>query len=114
MSVLAKSLKTVPKELGCTQFVISEILRVGFRTFVRYEAGKRDASVSVLVKIAFLDNISLEHLLTTAIEPNDIVPLEKLNIGEPVQINRSILKLVRRLSDRAGKESKGKRKMMPK
>ena len=77
MSVLAKNLKTIRKELGCTQSVMSEILKVGFRTFVRYEAGERDAPVSVLVKIARLGNISLEQLLTTAIEPNDIAPLEK-------------------------------------
>ncbi len=87
MSVLAKNLKTIRKELGCTQSVMSEILKVGFRTFVRYEAGERDAPVSVLVKIARLGNISLEQLLTTAIEPNDIAPLEKINKGaSPVQV----------------------------
>jgi transcriptional regulator with XRE-family HTH domain len=86
MSVLAKNLKTIRKELGCTQSVMSEILKVGFRTFVRYEAGKRDAPVSVLVKIARLGNISLEQLLTTAIEPNDIAPLEKINRGATVQV----------------------------
>ena len=86
MSVLAKNLKTIRKELGCTQSVMSEILKVGFRTFVRYEAGERDAPVSVLVKIARLGNISLEQLLTTAIEPNDIAPLEKINSGTTVQV----------------------------
>jgi transcriptional regulator with XRE-family HTH domain len=86
MSVLAKNLKTVRKELGCTQSVISDILNVGFRTYVRYEAGERDAPVSVLIKIARLGNVSLEQLLTTAIEPNDIAPLEKINRGETVQI----------------------------
>ena len=86
MSVLAKNLKTIRKELGCTQSVMSEILKVGFRTFVRYEAGERDAPVSVLVKIARLGNISLEQLLTTAIEPNDIAPLEKINRGAIVQV----------------------------
>ena len=86
MSVLAKNLKTVRKELGCTQSVMSEILRVGFRTFVRYEAGERDAPVSVLVKIARLGNISLEQLLTTTIEPNDIAPLDKINKGESIYL----------------------------
>lgn len=165
MSVLAKNLKTIRKELGCTQSVMSEILKVGFRTFVRYEAGERDAPVSVLVKIARLGNISLEQLLTTAIEPNDIAPLEKINRGETVQVQtidfkvgqvtfkdrdhqelmtiddaeKRILTLFRkmpqglkkdcmdsvgqtvetgrvisRLSDRAGKERKSKRKITPK
>jgi transcriptional regulator with XRE-family HTH domain len=86
MSVLAKNLKTVRKELGCTQSVMSEILRVGFRTFVRYEAGERDAPVSVLVKIARLGNISLEQLLTSTIEPNDIAPLDKINKGETIHV----------------------------
>jgi transcriptional regulator with XRE-family HTH domain len=165
MSVLSKNLKTIRKELGCTQSVMSEILKVGFRTFVRYEAGERDAPVSVLVKIARLGNISLEQLLTTAIEPNDIAPLEKINRGANVQVQsidfkagqvvfkdpdhqelmtiddaeKRILTLFRkmpprlkkdcmdsigqivetgrvvsRLSDRAGKGRKGKRKMVPK
>jgi transcriptional regulator with XRE-family HTH domain len=86
MSVLAKNLKTVRKELGCTQSVMSEILKVGFRTFVRYEAGERDAPVSVLVKIARLGNISLEKLLTTTIEPNDIAPLYKINREDTVHV----------------------------
>lgn len=79
MSILAKNLKTIRKELGCTQSVMSEILKVGFRTFVRYEAGARDAPVSVLVKIARLGNISLEQLLTSEIDKNDIAPLQKVN-----------------------------------
>ena len=87
MSTLAKNLKTIRKELGCTQSVMSKILKVGFRTFVRYEAGERDAPVSVLVKFAHLGNISLEQLLTTSIEPNDIAPLEKISKeSKPVQI----------------------------
>ncbi|MDE1045013.1 MAG: helix-turn-helix transcriptional regulator [Nitrospinaceae bacterium] len=79
MPILAKNLKTIRKELGCTQSVMSEILKVGFRTFVRYEAGARDVPVSVLVKIARLGNISLEQLLTSEIDKNDIAPLQKVN-----------------------------------
>ena len=77
MSILAKNLKTVRKELGCTQSVMSEILKVGFRTFVRYEGGTRDAPVSVLITIARLANISLEQLLTSEVAKNDIVPLQR-------------------------------------
>ena len=47
MSILAKNLKMIRKELGCTQSVMSGILKVGFRTFVRYEAGERDALLQV-------------------------------------------------------------------
>jgi len=79
MSILAKNLKMIRKELGCTQSVMSGILEVGFRTLVRYEAGERDAPVAVLVKIARLGNISLEQLLTSEIDKNDIVPLQRIN-----------------------------------
>ena len=73
MSILAKNIKAIRKELGCTQSVMANILKVGFRTFVRYEVGERDAPIAVLVKIARLGNISLEKLLTKAIEPNDVI-----------------------------------------
>ncbi|MFL2948080.1 MAG: helix-turn-helix domain-containing protein [Nitrospinales bacterium] len=87
MSILAKNLKTIREELDCTQSTMSGILKVGFRTFVRYEAGERDAPVSVLIKIARLANISLEKLLTTSIKPIDIAPLEKISRGSnPAQI----------------------------
>ena len=87
MSILAKNLKTIREELDCTQSMMSGILKVGFRTFVRYEAGERDAPVSVLIKIARLANISLEKLLTTSIKPIDIAPLEKVSRGSnPAQI----------------------------
>ena len=87
MSILAKNLKTIRKELGCTQSLMASILNVGFRTFVRYEAGERDAPVEVLVKIARLGNISLESFLTKSIKANDIAPLEKINKGiAPVTI----------------------------
>ncbi len=77
MSILAKNIKTIRKELGCTQSVMSEILKVGFRTFVRYEAGIRDAPISVLITIARLGNISLEQLLTSEVHKNDIVPVQR-------------------------------------
>ena len=87
MSVLAKNLKIIRKELGCTQSVMSEILRVGFRTFVRYEAGERDVPVSIVIKMARLGNISVEELLTTGIEPNDIAPLGKISQGtNPIKL----------------------------
>ncbi len=78
MSILAKNLKTIRKELRCTQSMMSEILKVGFRTYVRYEAGERDAPVSVLVKIAKLGNLSLEHLLTVSVGKSLISPVKTL------------------------------------
>ena len=74
MSVLANNVRLIRKELRCTQSAMAEILKIGFRTYVRYEAGERDAPVSVLVKLAHLGNISLEQLLTQVISSRDILP----------------------------------------
>jgi hypothetical protein len=61
---------------------MSSILKVGFRTYVRYEAGERDAPVSVLVKLANMGNLSLEHLLTREVEPYNITPIQA-SFAEP-------------------------------
>lgn len=78
MSILAKNLRTIRKELQCTQSMMSDILKVGFRTYVRYEAGERDAVVSVLVKVARLGNISLEQMLTKEVGKSFIAPVKTL------------------------------------
>ena len=72
MTILSANLRTLRKSLNCTQMAISEVLDIGFRTYVRYEAGERDAPISVLVKFAKLSNISLDRLLTTQITPEDL------------------------------------------
>ena len=74
MSILAENVRLIRKELRCTQSMMAKILKIGFRTYVRYEAGERDAPVSVLVKLARLGNISLEQLLTQVISSHDILP----------------------------------------
>ena len=80
MSILAQNLKTIRKELGCTQSVMANILKVGFRTYVRYEAGERDAPVAVLVKISKLGDLSLENLLTMEIDGVDVAPVRTIPI----------------------------------
>ena len=72
MTVLAQNLKIVRKYLNCTQMAISEVLDIGFRTYVRYEAGERDAPVAALIKIARLGNLSLDRLLTTPLTLEDL------------------------------------------
>jgi transcriptional regulator with XRE-family HTH domain len=72
MTILSDNLKTIRKNLNCTQMALSEVLEIGFRTYVRYEAGERDAPVSVLVKLARLGNLSLDRLLTTKVFTEDL------------------------------------------
>lgn len=72
MTTLSENMKTIRKSLSCTQMAIAKVLDIGFRTYVRYEAGERDAPVAVLVKFARLGNISLDRLLTTKLEPTDL------------------------------------------
>jgi len=85
MSVLAQNIRTIRKELKCTQSAMADILKVGFRTYVRYEAGERDAPVSTLVKLARLGNLSLEQLLTQKISADHICPIEgdSLSVDPP-------------------------------
>ncbi len=72
MTILSENLKTIRKNLNCTQMALSEVLDIGFRTYVRYEAGERDAPISLLVKLAKLGNLSLDRLLTTRIDEDDL------------------------------------------
>ena len=72
MTVLAQNLRAIRKNLNCTQMAISDVLDIGFRTYVRYEAGERDAPVAVLVKLARLGNISLDRLLITPMTQEDL------------------------------------------
>ena len=72
MTILSENLKTLRNKINCTQMTLSKVLEIGFRTYVRYEAGERDAPVSVVVKLAKLTNVSLDQLLTTKILPEDL------------------------------------------
>jgi len=77
MTILSNNLKVIRRNLNYTQTTIAEVLEIGFRTYVRYEAGERDAPISVLVKIARLGNISLDRLLTTKILSEDLKTHDK-------------------------------------
>jgi transcriptional regulator with XRE-family HTH domain len=79
MTILSENLKTLRKKLNCTQMALSEVLAIGFRTYVRYEAGERDAPISVMVKLAKLGNISLDRLLTTKILTEDLETPDQAN-----------------------------------
>jgi len=81
MTTLSENMKTIRKSLNCTQMAIAKVLDIGFRTYVRYEAGERDAPVAVLVKFARLGTISLDRLLTTKLELSD---LEMPDLDPPV------------------------------
>ena len=81
MTVLSENLKIIRKKLNCTQMALSEVLEIGFRTYVRYEAGERDAPISVLVKLARLGNVSLDRLLTKKIFSEDLKTPDKENFS---------------------------------
>ena len=68
---------------------LSEALAIGFRTYVRYEAGERDAPVSALIKLARLGNVSLDRLLTTKILIEDLQTPDKKSLpvsNEPLEV----------------------------
>jgi transcriptional regulator with XRE-family HTH domain len=72
MTILSQNLKTIRKNLGNTQMDLANELDIGFRTYVRYEAGERDAPISIMVKLAKLGNMSLDRLLTTEVKKKDL------------------------------------------
>ena len=72
MIVLAENMRTIRKSLKCTQMALAQVLDIGFRTYVRYESGERDAPVSVMIKLSRLGNISLDRLLTTRISNEEL------------------------------------------
>jgi len=87
MSILAENLKTVRKERNFTQAQFAEVLGIGFRTYVRYEVGERDAPISTLGKVALLANLSLEKLLTEKITWLDFYPQIHVNAFESTEID---------------------------
>ena len=72
MTILSQNLKTIRRNLGYTQMVLADELGIGFRTYVRYEAGERDAPISIMIKIAALGNMSLDRLLTSEVKKQDL------------------------------------------
>jgi len=72
MSILSQNLKTIRKNLGSTQFTLANELNIGFRTYVRYEAGERDAPIAIMIKLAKLGKMSLDRLLTTEVKKQDL------------------------------------------
>jgi len=72
MTILSQNLKTIRKNLGHTQMILADELGIGFRTYVRYEAGERDAPISIMIKLAKLGNMSLDRLLTTEVKKQDL------------------------------------------
>jgi transcriptional regulator with XRE-family HTH domain len=77
VSTLAKNIRLIREELGCSQLMMSKLLSIGFRSYVRYEAGKRDIPVLLLVKLAHLGGISLDQILNNEINNCDILPVTK-------------------------------------
>ncbi|QPJ65778.1 MAG: helix-turn-helix transcriptional regulator [Candidatus Nitrohelix vancouverensis] len=72
MSFLSDNIRTIRKMHGCTQFAMAEVLGIGFRTYVRYESGERPPPPSTLVQIARLGGLSLDQLLTTKTQADDL------------------------------------------
>ena len=81
MSILAQNMKIIQRDLKCTQSAMSEILKVGFRTYVRYEA-----------KAAIPGNASGEHFLVVLTDDDDAVveTNEKNNIASEPYVSPPI------------------------
>lgn len=69
---------------------MAQALGIGFRTYVRYESGERDAPAGTLVLIAKIGNVSLQNLLTRPLENHDIVPGRATASKVPVPVVKSL------------------------
>ncbi|PIR00965.1 MAG: hypothetical protein COV66_03825 [Nitrospinae bacterium CG11_big_fil_rev_8_21_14_0_20_45_15] len=72
MTLLSENLRAIRKYHQCTQKAMAQVLGIGFRSYVRYEAGERDAPPSALIQIAHLGSVSLDRLLTTHLNAKDL------------------------------------------
>jgi transcriptional regulator with XRE-family HTH domain len=72
MSVLSENIKTIRKNHHFTQLAMAETMNIGFRTYIRYETGQRDASLAALIKIARAGAVSLDRLLTAPLSLTDL------------------------------------------
>jgi len=52
--------------------VMAKVLGVGFRTYVRYEGGERNAPPSTLIQMAKLGSVSLDRLITTNLTDKEL------------------------------------------
>ncbi|QPJ62803.1 MAG: helix-turn-helix transcriptional regulator [Candidatus Nitronauta litoralis] len=83
MTILSRNMKVIRNNLNCTQTAFAQVLGIGFRTYVRYESGERDVPAATLVKISSLGNVSLDRLLTTPLDseelnqPDTLIPPNK-------------------------------------
>ena len=77
MFVLVKNIRLIRKELKYTQLMMAKVLKIGFRTYVRYESGKREIPAVILIKLARLGGVSLEQILNREISSYDILPCLK-------------------------------------
>ena len=55
---------------------LAGLLGIGFRTYIHYETRKRNAAVSVLMKIVKVGDISLDRLLTTTLTLKSLETLD--------------------------------------
>ena len=72
MTILSSNMKVIRNKLNCTQTAFAQVLDIGFRTYVRYESGERDVPAAILVKISSLGNISLDRLMTSPLDSEEL------------------------------------------
>jgi len=77
MSQLSENLKVIRNHLKLTQSQFSKNLKIGFRTYVRYEMGERETPIPVLVKVSKLIKASLDDLILSPLIINEFNGLTK-------------------------------------
>lgn len=80
-----KRIKDLREDHDMTQDELAEEIGVSKRTLVRYESGSSEPTISVLIKIALLFDVSVDYIIglkdTTIIETDSIInELDKISL----------------------------------
>ena len=62
MSIVSERLRCIRKEKNLSQAEISEILGIGRSTYKNYEVAQSDPSLSLLIRIAIVFDVSIDYL----------------------------------------------------
>lgn len=89
-----KRIKDLREDNDMTQDELAQKLGVSKRTLLRYESGESEPSISVLIALSLLFNVSIDYIVGSkdneAIETNDIVSDLNIIIDKIEKIKRKL------------------------
>lgn len=69
MNLFNVRLKQIRQSLNVTQKTIADYLKIGERSYQRYEYGEREPSLAIIIALADYFNVSLDYLVGRSDNP---------------------------------------------